>query len=312
MAKDYAKQPPRRRSKNQRSRGYSKKKQANQSKLYVFTGILLVLFIGGLMYLNKHKPTPSPAVVPTKNTEVAAPASSSISHHASHHKLKKVAKNNSNSSNSKEPQPPQFDFYTILPKMKVWVPKNQTGQATQTNKPPIIPTINGPVATNTLNNQDTETAKKTNDKKTNDNVSSATEMAKKDLALEQNSQQDDMTAGVPTTSKKDVKLPTPLESMSNNDSDSATDSAASTTSKSTQANSHQHYLLQIASQKNSGDTDRLKAQLTLLGFDVVVKPAQSKDKTVNRIWVGPFNTLAAATKAQLDLTAAHIKSTLVE
>ena len=66
-------------------------------------------------------------------------------------------------------------------------------------------------------------------------------------------------------------------------------------------NSKDAYLLQIASFRNKQDAERMKAALTLKGFDVTVSPSTQQQITWFRVIVGPFNSRMAAEKVQLTL-----------
>jgi cell division protein FtsN len=48
------------------------------------------------------------------------------------------------------------------------------------------------------------------------------------------------------------------------------------------------YSLQVASFRNAADADSLKAELTLLGFDVTVSTVQQQNMTWHRVRLGPF------------------------
>lgn len=58
------------------------------------------------------------------------------------------------------------------------------------------------------------------------------------------------------------------------------------------------YILQVASVKNVNDADRLKAQLTLLGFDVHISEFKTKTGTFNRVSLGPYDNVGKAESAR--------------
>jgi cell division protein FtsN len=70
------------------------------------------------------------------------------------------------------------------------------------------------------------------------------------------------------------------------------------------------YLLQIASSKNFTEVDQLKAELTLLGYNVFVTKIKRGDDTWFRVNVGPFRSQAQAQKARNDLQQNNVKSLL--
>lgn len=62
------------------------------------------------------------------------------------------------------------------------------------------------------------------------------------------------------------------------------------------------YLLQVASFRQQSDADRLKAELTLKGFDVRISPFVNEDRTWYRVKIGPFNTLSSVKEARSTLS----------
>jgi len=74
----------------------------------------------------------------------------------------------------------------------------------------------------------------------------------------------------------------------------------------------QQYLLQVASVKENSDADRLKAQLSLLGFTVYVSEPKNNDSKWYRVNVGPFKTLTDAQKQQKRLRVNKLNSLLIK
>lgn len=72
-----------------------------------------------------------------------------------------------------------------------------------------------------------------------------------------------------------------------------------------------HYVLQVASVKQSKDAERLKAQLILLGFTVYVTDPEATNSSWYRVNVGPFDSLSDARKQQKQLRANNLNSLLV-
>jgi cell division protein FtsN len=70
----------------------------------------------------------------------------------------------------------------------------------------------------------------------------------------------------------------------------------------------QQFSLQIASLKNAKDADRLKAELTLLGFDVRVIQYKKRGHAYNRVKVGPYATRRQVLAAQKSLKQNHYRS----
>lgn len=74
----------------------------------------------------------------------------------------------------------------------------------------------------------------------------------------------------------------------------------------------QQYVLQVASVKQYTAADRLKAELTLLGFNVAIQASKVGKTTWNRVNVGPFKTIGDASAAQKQLRQNNIDSMLVK
>lgn len=66
-----------------------------------------------------------------------------------------------------------------------------------------------------------------------------------------------------------------------------------------------YYRLQIGSFKNPYEADRLKAELTLLGFDVEVEAFKKSGKKWRRVTVGPYFSKRSANQAKWRLSKNH-------
>lgn len=73
-----------------------------------------------------------------------------------------------------------------------------------------------------------------------------------------------------------------------------------------------HYMVQIASVRSYQDADKLKAQLSLMGFAVTIQKINSGDIILNRVVIGPYDTLAAAQEQQKRLRENAITSIVVK
>lgn len=72
-----------------------------------------------------------------------------------------------------------------------------------------------------------------------------------------------------------------------------------------------HYILQIAEVSDYPAADRLKAQLTLLGYNTYIKTITANNAAANyQINIGPYDTLDAANSDQKQLASNKIKSTI--
>lgn len=72
------------------------------------------------------------------------------------------------------------------------------------------------------------------------------------------------------------------------------------------------YLLQVASVKSFQDADRLKAQLTLLGYTVFITKSKSGNTEWHRVNVGPYSSLKKAESKQDELRQNEINSLLLK
>jgi len=72
------------------------------------------------------------------------------------------------------------------------------------------------------------------------------------------------------------------------------------------------YIVQAAALSDSSDADQLKAQLTLLGFNVNVTPAKKNEKTFHRVWLGPFHDESEAKSIQKQLQENMISSKVLK
>lgn len=61
------------------------------------------------------------------------------------------------------------------------------------------------------------------------------------------------------------------------------------------------YVLQVASYQNFGDADRLKAQLTISGFDAVIQRVTVEDKEYYRVRLGPYESQRKLKNVRQDL-----------
>lgn len=71
------------------------------------------------------------------------------------------------------------------------------------------------------------------------------------------------------------------------------------------------YILQVAALQHTADIDRLKAQLSFLGFDVNTESFQSNGSTWYRIKVGPYASATEMQKARQILLSNHLGSIIV-
>lgn len=95
---------------------------------------------------------------------------------------------------------------------------------------------------------------------------------------------------------------TMLPQMQVNNSESS--KQAETTTKASQ------FILQIASFRQYKDADQLKAQLTLMGYEVDIKKVRKGKLQLHRVQLGPFDSKQAAIHVQRKLKVDHFSSLL--
>lgn len=72
------------------------------------------------------------------------------------------------------------------------------------------------------------------------------------------------------------------------------------------------YIIQVASFSSYQEADRMRAQLTMSGFDVYIQTAQQNNRTLYRINMGPYVSKDAAMVKQKDLQNYNIASLLIK
>jgi cell division protein FtsN len=183
------------------------------------------------------------------------------------------------------PQQPEFDFYTVLPKMQVQPPNAapNTGMA----KPPALAQVTA-AATQSPNPINAAS------------VQPAVTIVPSTAPLASQPPPSPAPLIQPTT---DNVAPQPIM-------------AQPKVTPTPPANNHpamgEHYALQVASVKDYADADRLKAQLTMLGFDVSIQKYTLNGQTWNRVYAGSYNSRDAALKQQNALKQNNIASILVK
>jgi len=92
-----------------------------------------------------------------------------------------------------------------------------------------------------------------------------------------------------------------------------TQASPATVSNPTSKKQFKHlYILQIASLRQQASADHLKAQLSLLGFDITVHSVHNKKGHWYRINTGPYTSLSSAEQAQDQLRRERINSVLLK
>jgi cell division protein FtsN len=77
-------------------------------------------------------------------------------------------------------------------------------------------------------------------------------------------------------------------------------------------NPNTNFMIQIASVKSYADADRLRAELSLLGYDVSVRNAKTNNEQSYQILIGPYPSLESAKAVQKRLQNDKIQSVLLK
>lgn len=201
-------------------RDYAKRKTSKKNistSYWLTTGILIGVFIAGLFYLKTHVNR----VEPEKISKTSS------------NKTQRVSEN----KNSK----PRFDFYTMLPKMRVET-LNSSRQPVKNNPP---------------------------------------------LTLSKLHQEEQFIAD---EIKEESHLP-----------------MATAKIQTFPAN---NYFLHVADLNNFERADKLNAELSLLGFPIIVSKSVVNGKNLHHLYVGPFKNVVLAEEAKHNLARYNIKSVL--
>jgi len=123
MPRDYAKKNRSKKTASRRNTR-SSKQQKPAPWVWMIAGLCIGLFISSLIYLKEHH------LIESIKTNKHSSRKTSI------HSPPKPGQNPVINNSQQQPSKPRFDFYTILPKMKVWVPSSiERSSIERTNQP---------------------------------------------------------------------------------------------------------------------------------------------------------------------------------
>ncbi len=185
---------------------------------------------------------------------------------------------------------PQFDFYTVLPKM-------QAGANMVTQPAQLQPS---PVSQPTKPEAATEPASSTTNPAVVATQTADAQQKVLGIAPASTIDQPPAASAVATTKPtQNSTKPAPTDATSVHDN---ADNSAKTG----------HFVLQVASVKDYADADRYKAQLSMLGFDVNIQKYLFNGQTWYRVNIGPFASRQTALDQQQRLKENGVKSILVK
>jgi cell division protein FtsN len=125
------------------------------------------------------------------------------------------------------------------------------------------------------------------------------------LASTEKEKEPKVTLQVPEVKTLQPDKNTPTENAS-------TENVAAENALAQEVAEESRYMVQIASVRNYEDADKLKAQLSLMGFAVTIQKITSGDIILNRVVVGPYSSLVAAQEQQKRLRENEISSIVVK
>lgn len=303
---------PKKDYRRQKSRSF--RSSSSGSFSWVVFGILIGLFAAFAFYWNQavgpeHQ-------VPKTNTSMSASA------HASRQVEtlpKKAAKTTTT---------PEFDFYTVLPKTE-----GGASDVTSSNAVSSTPasTLTTPSTSSVSPSSPTATSTSVNATATTAAVSPTASTSPTTSAPQRGTPATPAptTAATATKStttttapvvllppesapKTKVSSPSPANTViSESPTPAETPANKEVKTSSTKNATATNYLLQMGSLKNYADADRLKAQLTMQGFDVYIQPYTMNGQVRNRVVMGPYSSKTAALEQQAALQQSKISSVLI-
>lgn len=321
MSKDYAK------TRESRRRGRpAKNTKAKSNFTWLVVGLVMGIIIAGLSFL-KHRVAAT--VHPEKKLVINGPA--------------KNKTGNEKPAQMKVSEPEEekvnFDFYTILPNMKVKAPEEEkpadkpkahplSSEAASTVTPKEVqhmeqnllsPTRSVAVESHPLKPVAVEPALKTaKSAPTAKTVAKhaavkAEEVVRTELAAKKHeAKQKEMPAAKAAHEHDRKELADRIAHDGKTPGAPVVDLTEARHSLAKGPVANTAYIVQIAAFKRFEDADRLKAQLTLAGYETKVKVVPVSGMTWHRVWIGPYPTAQAAEKIQKELLAKHTKSVVVK
>lgn len=292
MPRDYS------RNKNDRSadrRDYRRNNSAGSSSgfTWLLIGILVGLSIAGIAYLNQSRNHNNVEANLNSQQQVAANRPASATN---------AKKNNTNN--------PQFDFYNMLPSSQVSTP-TATDQTTSDNvthpsPPPNPAKVNAILSGVTPPPANANSSNNTNTDNSNANGNAKATTASQPISANTVDDNGDIVS-VPKNTGNASSTPSTTAQPKNNNAQQITAKPLTNTSP----NSNSAYIIQLAAFLHYQQADQFKAQLALSGYEAKIVAFQKNGKTLQRVWIGPYPTLAAAAAVQRQLATNQIKSTLL-
>jgi len=259
-----------------KSRSRQPERSGPSGVVWLLLGIFIGLIIAGVFYAKNQKQHPQPITVPEPQSQQKSLA---VTTTAAQQTLSNTTPKTANTAKKPSTQnlQAQFDFYNVLPSKQVIGPS-------------------GDEDTTETQNQNAASAAAANSQaqqKQNNNPPTAVS----ETAPEQ-----------PKTTPKPKQLPPVVQAVPTPKPKTAVTTPllpASPAKSST-------YIVQVAALSDAGDADQLKAQLTLLGFNVNVTNIEKDGKTLHRVWLGTFHSKGEAESAHKQLQENMISSQVLK
>lgn len=251
-------------------------------------GILIGLIIAGIFYLNQNKRHPAPATHDIPAKPISAKAVSKQS--------------------STDNLQTQFDFYDVLPSNKVVGPRGDE-DTSQINKQDTSPETNNPssdadkqVSSSPLPASSLQTQKESIKN------SAKLEMPQPASSKTENSSVISQLKNILHSSAKTK----PTEEKAEHSSTDNIKSDLHNTISHERISTRNTFIVQIAALGATAKADQLKAQLSLAGFEVHISPVSKGKITLQRIWMGPYQTQDEALAMQQKLQQNQIASKVLK
>lgn len=271
-----------------KSRTRRQERSGPSGVIWLLMGVLIGLIIAGVFYVkNQNRHAPQPMTVPEPQLQQKTTAVTPTQQPA-----KTAAK-----APSTQNLQTQFDFYNILPSKKVIGPSGDENTTEIQNQ-------NAASAAAAASTQAQSNPQTTAAPPATPTVVSEPELKSEPVSKPESEQPKIVEHKTKTQPSK--QLPPVIQATPAYKAKSTVTSPPASSAKSSA------YIVQVAALSDESDADQLKAQLTLLGFNVNVTGIKKNEKTFHRVWLGPFHSKSEAESAHKQLQENMISSQVLK
>ncbi len=267
-----------------KSRSRPSERSGPSGVVWLLMGVLIGLIIAGVFYVKNQKQHPKPLTVPEPQLQQKAAESAAPQQQLPNTTAKTQAKQPAKPPSTQKLQT-QFDFYNVLPSQKVIGPSGDE----ETTEIQSQNAANAAAANTDQNNPPPAATAPT--------TVSAPEHPK---AVEPK------IKSQPKSQPAHKQLPPVIQA------EPAPKPKAFTPPPSAASAKSSDYIVQVAALSDASDADQLKAQLTLLGFNVNITSIDKNGKTYHRVWLGSFHSKSEAESAHKQLQENMISSQVLK